>query len=438
MITVLLSGDSGKRLWPLSNGARSKQFIKCLKKEDGSYESMLQRIHRQIQKEVPSSRMVIVTSKPQVSAVVNQLGDDTSICVEPVHKGIFASVCLTASWLKQVQNVAEEEIVAFCPSDTFVSEGYYQMLSAMETAVCKEDFQAAMSAVTPTYPSAKYAYVMTAQQGKHQVLSEYISRTAEDAAAEWIQKGALWNAGIYVGTLGFFLKLCQKMFPFEDHDDLYQQFHGIPEYDLGSVLYQNHVKTCVISYQEDWKTLGTWNTLTEAMEDSVVGNALFDDHCDNVHVVNELDVPVLCMGLSDVVISASAEGILVSDKTHSSYISPYVEQIDQRIMFADKSWGSYRVLDVEEESMTIKVTLNPGHSMNYHSHERRDEVWTVIGGEGYTVVDGMEQPVKAGDVITMEAGCRHTIVAKTKLHLIEVQLGTEISVNDKKKYELEI
>ena len=87
--------------------------------------------------------------------------------------------------------------------------------------------------------------------------------------------------------------------------------------------------------------------------------------------------------------------------------------------------------------MTIKVTLNAGHRMNYHSHERRDEVWNVISGKGRSIVDGMEQPVQAGDVVTMQAGCRHTLIADTELKVIEVQLGREISVHDKKKYELE-
>ena len=106
-------------------------------------------------------------------------------------------------------------------------------------------------------------------------------------------------------------------------------------------------------------------------------------------------------------------------------------------MFAEKSWGSYRVLDVEDESMTVKITLNPGHKMNYHSHLHRDEVWTVIAGFGTTIVDGMAQPVKPGDVVTMEAGCKHTVIAGKKgLQMIEVQLGTEISVSDKKKYEM--
>ena len=150
-----------------------------------------------------------------------------------------------------------------------------------------------------------------------------------------------------------------------------------------------------------------------------------------------MDVPVLAMGLHDVVISASPEGILVSDKEQSSYIKPFVDKFEQQIMFAEKSWGSFKVVDVETTSLTIKVTLNPGHSMNYHSHKNRDEVWVVISGEGKTIVDGMEQMVKPGDVITMSAGCRHTVIADTELKLIEVQLGADINVHDKQKFELE-
>jgi len=173
------------------------------------------------------------------------------------------------------------------------------------------------------------------------------------------------------------------------------------------------------------------------MEEPIIGDGRMNDKCEGVHIVNELGIPVLAMGLHDVVISASAEGILVSDKEQSSYIKPFVDDIDQQIMFAEKSWGSYRVLDIEEKSMTVKVTLNPGHKMNYHSHQNRDEIWNVIAGQGKTLVDGMEQPVKVGDVITMTAGCKHTVIAGEEgLQLIEVQLGDSISAADKKKYEM--
>ena len=68
-----------------------------------------------------------------------------------------------------------------------------------------------------------------------------------------------------------------------------------------------------------WKDLGTWNTLTEAMKDSVIGQGVVNENCSGVNLVNEMDVPVLAMGLHDVVISTSPGGILVSDKEQSSY-----------------------------------------------------------------------------------------------------------------------
>lgn len=182
--------------------------------------------------------------------------------------------------------------------------------------------------------------------------------------------------------------------------------------------------------------MGTWNTLTEAMSETAFGKAMYNDSCKNVHIVNELNVPVLCMGLEDVIVCASAEGILVSDKMQSAEIKPYVDKIDQQIMFAEKSWGNFEVMDVEEQSMTIKVTLKPGQHMNYHSHECREEVWTIISGEGYVIIDDKKSGVGVGDVIKMPKGCKHTIIAKTELKVMEVQMGQEISVNDKIKYEM--
>ena len=67
----------------------------------------------------------------------------------------------------------------------------------------------------------------------------------------------------------------------------------------------------------------------------------------------------------------------------------YVDSTDQQVMFAEKSWESYRVLDVSDKSLMVKVTLNPGHGMNYHSHERWDEVWMVVSGSGRVGIDGV-------------------------------------------------
>ena len=90
--------------------------------------------------------------------------------------------------------------------------------------------------------------------------------------------------------------------------------------------------------------------------------------------------------------------------------------------------------DVEEKSMTIKVTLKPGHRMNYHSHERRREIWTVVSGEGRAIIDGELRQIRPGNVIHMPIGCRHSVIADTELKIIEEQLGQDINANDKIKY----
>lgn len=89
MNIVLLSGGSGKRLWPLSNDVRSKQFIKIFKNDDGTYESMLQRMYRQFRKVDEDAVITIATSKAQVSAIRNQLGDEVGISVEPCRRDTF-------------------------------------------------------------------------------------------------------------------------------------------------------------------------------------------------------------------------------------------------------------------------------------------------------------------------------------------------------------
>ena len=291
--------------------------------------------------------------------------------------------------------------------------------------------------INPTYPSEKYGYIMPIDQNRTSRVSEFKEKPDAATAQQYIDAGGLWNGGVFACRLHYILDRAKTLLDYTDYKDLYDRYDLLPKISFDYAVVEHEPDIEVLRFGGQWKDLGTWNTLSEAMEETVVGDVRIDSTCTNVHAINELGIPILAMGLKDTVISASPEGILVADKAQSSYIKPYVDAIDQQVMFAEKSWGSYLVLDVEESSMTVKVTLNPGHRMNYHSHDHRDEVWTVISGTGRTIVDGMEQRIRAGDVITMAAGCRHTVIAETMLQMIEVQLGKDISASDKHKYEFD-
>ena len=437
MNIVLLSGGSGKRLWPLSNEIRSKQFIKIFKKEDGGLESMVQRVYRQMREVDPKVNVTITTSKTQVSSIHNQLGESVGVCVEPCRRDTFPAIALATAYLHDVQGVPEDEAIVVCPVDPYVEKDYFTAVEELGRLAKEGDANLVLMGMEPTYPSEKYGYIIPESREMVSRVKTFKEKPDVKTAESYIAQGALWNGGVFAYKLGYVLRKAHELIDFSDYEDLFGKYESLTRISFDYAVVEKEDNIQVMRFAGQWKDLGTWNTLTEAMEDHCVGEAMMNENCENVHVINELGVPVLCMGLKNAVVSASPEGILVSDKEQSSYIKPFVDQIDQQIMFAEKSWGSFRVLDVEEGSMTIKVTLNPGHRMNYHSHDRRDEVWTVVSGTGRTIVDGMEQPVKAGDVVTMQAGCRHTIIAETELKVIEVQLGEEISVDDKHKYELE-
>ena len=436
MNIILLSGGSGKRLWPLSNDVRSKQFIKIFKDEEGQYESMVQRVYRQLRKADAEAAVTIATSKTQVSSINNQLGSGVGISVEPCRRDTFPAIALATAYLHDVQGISEEEAVVVCPVDPYVGDSYFKSLKRLWELAQNGEANLVLMGMEPTYPSEKYGYIIPASAEQVSKVDTFKEKPDVETAKAYIAQGALWNGGIFAYKLKYVLERAHELIDFTDYDDLFAKYDTLQKISFDYAVVEKEKDIAVLRYAGDWKDIGTWNTLTEAMDEAAVGEAIMNDTCENVHVINELNVPILCMGLKDVVVAASPEGILVSDKEQSSYIKPYVDKLDQQIMFAEKSWGSFRVLDIQAESMTIMVTLNPGHKMNYHSHERRDEVWTVVSGKGRTIVDGMEQPVNPGDVIAIQTGCKHTIIADTELKVIEVQLGKEISVDDKIKYEL--
>ena len=377
MNIILLSGGSGKRLWPLSNDVRSKQFIKLLKNND-EYESMVQRVYRQITTVDADAKITIATSKSQASAIKNQLGEKASICVEPCRRDTFPAIALAAAYLHDELGVTENEAVVVCPVDPYVE------------------------------PAKKY-----------------------------LAQSALWNAGIFAFKLGYLLDKAHSMIDFEDYRDLFNKYDTLTKISFDYAVVEKESSIQVLRYSGDWKDVGTWNMMAEVMADKTKGKAILDETCENTNVVNELNIPILCMGCKDMIVAASGDGILIADKERSGYMKPYVEKIETEAMYAEKSWGTYTVIDVQSGSMTVKISMRAGEHMSYHMHNYREEVWTVVSGKGKAIVDGMEQVLRTGDVITIAAGCKHTVEAITALDMIEVQLGEEISVTDKIKFPME-
>ena len=449
MNIVLLSGGSGKRLWPLSNDIRSKQFIKIFRDADGEYVSMVQRMYSMLLSVDPDADITIATSKSQVSSINNQIGGirpdgfesgskakEIGISVEPCRRDTFPAIALAASYLYHVRGVRESEPVIVCPIDPYVEKDYFESLRLLSDHVAGTDVNLSLMGIEPTYPSEKYGYVIPEDKSLFAGVSSFKEKPDKEMAQKYIDQGALWNAGVFGFRLKYMLEKAEEILGTSDYKTLFDTYDTLTKISFDYAVGEKEPSIDVLRFAGEWKDLGTWNTLTEAMDEAAIGQAVIGESCQNVHILNELDMPVLAMGCKDLVIAASPEGILVSDKEQSSYIKPYVDAMDGQVKYAEKSWGEFRVIDVEENSLTIRVTLNAGHEMNYHAHEHRREIWTVTDGTGAVCVDGRIRNVTPGDVIEIPAGAKHTVHAFDTLRIMEVQLGTDIRTYDKSKYEI--
>lgn len=449
MKIILLSGCSGWRLWPLSNEARSKQFLQLLQNDNNEHESMIQRIYRQIREAGMGRDVYAVTSAAQADAIRNQLGTDIEIIIEPKRRDTFPATAIAAAYLAYEKKVPMDETVLILPVDTYVGSEYFEQLSLLDDAVQKGAADILLMGAAPTYPSAKYGYILPgermyiASNGAACLKADsFMEKPDENEAKELLKKGALWNTGVFAFRLGFFVGLLHKYSETASMEQMMADYDKLPAKSFDYEVLENHVSLAVIPYIGKWKDLGTWNTLTEEMSENNIGFARQGEDCENTHVINELSIPVLVLGARDMVVAASPDGILVSDKHKSSYIKPYVQEVGSRPMYEERRWGEYKVLDYnqyedENKSLTKHLTIRAGKSISYQKHNHRDEIWTIVDGEGELLIDGHIRNVRRGDVAYIVKGQLHAMRAVTDLQFIEVQIGRELAEDDIERFEWE-
>lgn len=426
MQIILLSGGSGQRLWPLSNDLRSKQFLKIF----GDGDCMLQRVIKQISRTNEDASITIATAKRQVPLLKKYLGENFDLSTEPCRRNTFPSISLAAAYLHDKKHISADESVVVSPVDPFVDDKFFAKFASLAAQIA-EDSPLVLMGIEPTYPSEKYGYIIPQTPDNVSRVVTFKEKPKSIDAKKFISAGALWNGGVFAFKLGYILDKAKKILGTASHDELQKNYDALPNISFDYAVSEHEKNISVVRYVGEWKDIGTWNTLTEVLDENFIGQVQADASCENLHVINNSDVPIICMSLKNAVVAAGPDGILISDKVASAQIKPFVENLDKQIRFAEKSWGTFKIIDADDKSLTIKVTLTRGEHMRYHSHEHRDEIWNFIAGSGRIIVDGEEKIVRAGDVVKIPANCKHTVISDEPMKIIEVQLGEDITVTDK-------
>ncbi|MDE5876338.1 MAG: cupin domain-containing protein [Muribaculaceae bacterium] len=445
MQIILLSGGSGTRLWPLSNDARSKQFLRLLPVEGSDkLESMVQRVVRQIREADLKASVTVATSVTQQDSILAQLGTEVSVVTEPLRRDTFPAICLASEYLSKEKGCEENEIIVVMPCDPYTESGYFRTIAEMAKTVSKNVAELVLMGIRPTYPSSKYGYIIPGQPlGKNALAVRRFTEKPDAASAEkFIEEGAFWNGGVFAFRLRYLTAIAEKYVNYPTFKEMREHYGDFPKISFDYEVAEKAKSVAVVPFDGEWKDLGTWNILTDELAKWSYGNVTTDGTGENTHVINELDLPLMCIGTKNLVVAASPDGILVTEKSRSEEIKAFADKLKRRPMYEERRWGTYRVIDFVEyadgfSSLTKRLNLNPGCSISYQQHTYRDEVWTFIDGEGEIVLNGERRKVNRGMTVHIPKGMRHALRAITPLSFIEVQTGSNLVETDIIRYPFE-
>ena len=382
MQIILLSGGSGKRLWPLSNNARSKQFLPLLQTPSGEVESMVQRVVRQIGESRLAGKITIATNSSQHDIIINQLGDNVDIVTEPERRDTFPAIALASGYLSMAKECSNDEVVVIMPCDPYTETEYFDVIADMVAAVERNEADMVLMGITPTYPSTKFGYVVPVAEdcGKSVLrVKRFTEKPDTKRAEELLAEGAFWNGGVFAFRLGYMVDILEKYIKAASFVELRNRYGELPKISFDYEVAEKAESVAVVPFNGKWKDLGTWNSLTEELSSTAIGNALLGEQAENTHVINELGIPVFCNGVKDIVVASSPDGILVCGKECSENIKNYVDNLSPRPMYEERRWGSYRVLDSTNYSdgymsLTKVLHLKSGRYISYQIHAHRQEV----------------------------------------------------------------
>lgn len=432
MYIVLLSGGSGKRLWPLSNDLCSKQYIKLMNhdgKKDGEKCSMLQRVFGQLETAGLSENTIVCASSAQVELIESQLNGAAEVAVEPMRRDTFPAVMLSCAYLLTEKGAKEDDVVAFLPVDPYTTGEFFSRIKKLGEYIEKSEKTIGLLGGVPTYPSTKYGYIVP-EKGDSELLkvAGFREKPDEETAEQLVAGGALWNCGVFCFKLSMAAQWLEKYGVGTDYTQMVADYEKLPKKSFDYEVLEHWDDIAAICYDDIWKDLGTWNTLTEEMPENSIGNVVWDDTCENSHAINVLGVPLVVMGAKNMVIAASHDGILVADKHQSSYIKNCLEYVEDTSRYEERRWGTIKTIDNDEDdgirSITKRIKVVDGKVVPSHKHLKHTETITVLSGMGKLMLEGIEVDLMPGSTVSIAAGKEHAIRALgSDLRCIEVCVG---------------
>lgn len=430
MHSILLSGGSGKRLWPLSNEVRSKQFLRLLDDGHGGRESMLHRVYRQLITQFPDVHIVIATSETQEEQIRTELGDAVDIVLEPHRRDTFPAIALSCAFLSCEQHVAEDEVIAVLPVDVYASQEYFSTVHRMVKVAEQGTADLVLMGIRPTFPSEKFGYILPESMCEgYEKVASFVEKPQREQASSLIEQGALWNGGVFVFRLGYVLDILRSRLPYASFADVRASYASLEKTSFDYAVVECATHVAMVAYTGPWEDLGTWDALAQEIGTDKLGNAFILEDSSHTVAVNELDIPVVAMGTHDLIVAASPDGVLVCDRQRSASLKQYADTFSQEPRHYQGRWGTRTVVDRRYKekrivSETRILCLYEHATLSIEADATHTLLWVVLEGTGRAVINDVVHSLEAASFVRIPPRNRCSLVSQSAMRLTEVMIET--------------
>lgn len=461
MITLILAGGSGTRLWPLSREEFPKQYLNIA----SPLETMLQQTIARVRK--TKTTMVVCNDKHRFLAAeqMRKIGQECTILLEPMAKNTAPAVALAA--LHAVQNGAGSESMLVLPADHLIDDE--ELFNDAIDVACHVAQQGRLVTfgVKPSRPETGYGYIKVGEalSTDHRAcnVERFIEKPESEIAKQFLDDGGyLWNSGMFMFTPDTYLSELSKLDPeiyqactdtFDSvHNDLdftrfkESSFKNCPNKSIDYAVMEK-AQTVVVPFHSGWSDIGSWESLWEKSERDVKGNHFSGDVISEKTsntLVKGGDRLVATLGVEDLVIIDTKDALLVAKKELSQDVKKIVDELKLQKRTeatlhkkAYRPWGCYESIDSGNRFQVKRITVEPGAKLSVQMHYHRAEHWVVVSGTAKVGVNEEEKILIENESVYIPLGAIHYLEnpGKVPLELIEVQVGSYLGEDDIVRFE---
>ena len=458
IITVILCGGSGSRLWPYSRKNFPKQFLE-LHEEKSLFHSALERAKIFSQ----DTSILLSVSKDLESQAWEAASnfDNITALVEPENKGTGPAICLAALVSEAIH---KDSFSLVLPADLYIQVNN-SLLEAVNDSIEEAITSWITFGIKPTFPSIDLGYIEThLPHNKISDVKAFIEKPQANIAKELIKKSNIfWNSGIFLSKasniIGSFELLSNHTYKngmdilaMSDLSNKSMNFdhHLFQKFVTNSVDYEilEHEKSIsCVELQTHWKDLGTWQAVSDLFVRDAKGNSsnseLVAINAENNFIFSEKELAVI-NGVEDILVVESGDSILVTKKSNPTSLRDIYQHLEDNSYeeinstgLSYRPWGKFESL-FKKDNMQIKIlTINPGECISLQTHEHRCENWLVLEGEATVTLDTKVFTLKENDTVFIPQGHLHRLANESEksLKILECQRGSYLGEDDIKRYE---